>query len=1695
MSGRGRGQLYRGRNNGGRGRNPSTPRSSPRSDTIKSTSYKPAKKTLADSIYYLGSAKQAADYETTTEFLINHIQKTYNFGNDIGTALEELTVFDINSVKPTRYISQEDDLEIRESENETFNIEYKAEFDVFLKRKQHYETNTTKAYAFLWEQCAKGMQSKIESHSNFKKLIKGNPIELLKVIKQHCLNYHENRYEMSIILDALKSFINLKQKDGELLQDYTKRFKTSRDVLRSHLGGPIMLTKTVTNMKDYNKMDEDTIETCYEKTFNQFLAYTYLENSDKTKYGSLLTGLQTQQSLKNNQYPQSVTEANNVLSNHKFDTPTIKPKLNKTSNYSDNDKESKNNNKEEMPEMSFAMMEGKCYCCGKGGHKSPTCRLKDKIPKDEWAINKAKTKEQSHVNTESSAKSPEKSTAEKSGEGGWCGTHVQFYQATEMKNWILLDNGSTVNLFCNPDLVENITKSSEMLELSTNGGELFTNLKATVPGFGEVWYDPDAITNIFSFSELEKKYKITYDTTKEKAFIVHLPNKNVKFIKSSNGLYYYKPKYSTSTKNNMSLLNHSVESVEENKKQFTNRQFQQAKLTRQIYHALGTPSINDFKSIILSNQIKNLPITIEDVNIAENIFGTDIGALKGKTTRQKPAPVVSDYIEIPQELINNHNNVTLCMDGIKINGIYFISTISRNIMYRTTECVPDKTMQSYRSVLDNVFRVYNTAGFKITTILCDNEFQPLMNELQDVYNITVNYANPQEHVPEAERNNRVIKERFRSAFHRLPFSKIPKIMVKVLAMECAKKLNFFPPKGGISPYYSPRMILHQKALDYNKHCSIPFGSYVQAHNEPNIKNTQHPRTLDCIYLRYTDNSQGGHHLLDLRTGSTIKRRSVTTIPITKNVIDLVHDMANKDNIKDGLKIETKSGKILYDSAWIAGVDYIENNFDDEKSVDNENEIIDIDEMNPNEILENEIKNNEDQQNDFEEVTVYSNPSENESIEEEIEDQFENENLNENESFEEITVVEGSDIEEYDKELYDFEVTKTQQITKSGREIKAPDRYGFYQENGTWLSKCQNSSKKFGNRLSKCEKSKIANIVQPTGTVPVTAQYDNLLAPDKKSYIKNNDSIRASAPDHLLTQGFRASSYSSENAPMIAKIMHHYNNMVKTKECKKYYAFLETFSLKKGLQKFGKKGYDAAFGEIEQLHNRAVFQPIYVNKLTQQEKKRAMESLIFLVEKRDGRVKARACANGSTQRDYINKDDAASPTAAIESILLTAAIDAKEKRDVMTADIPNAFVQTDMVNDSNEKIIMKIRGQLVDMLVALDPELYTPYISSESSEKIIYVELLKALYGTLQAALLFYKKLKKDLEGIGFKINPYDPCVANRTIKNKQHTVTWHVDDLKSSHVDSTVNDEFFKWLEKMYGDSKLAPVKATRGKIHDYLAIKLDYSTANKLKVDMTDYVKGMVTEFPEELSKSNYPWNQNLFQIDNKCKLLNKEKSEIFHTFVAKGLFVCKRARPDIQPAIAFLSTRVKAPDEQDWCKLVKMMNYLNNSKEDVLTLECDELCNITWHLDASFAVHNDKRSHTGATMSLGGGAIISISTKQKINTRSSTEAELVSIDDVIAKVLWTKLFLEAQGYNIEKNVLMRDNISSMKLETNGKMSSGKRTRHFDIKYFYITDLLERKELTIQYCPTDKMIADYMTKPLTGSKFHTFRKKVMNPE
>ena len=174
-------------------------------------------------------------------------------------------------------------------------------------------------------------------------------------------------------------------------------------------------------------------------------------------------------------------------------------------------------------------------------------------------------------------------------------------------------------------------------------------------------------------------------------------------------------------------------------------------------------------------------------------------------------------------------------------------------------------------------------------------------------------------------------------------------------------------------------------------------------------------------------------------------------------------------------------------------------------------------------------------------------------------------------------------------------------------------------------------------------------------------------------------------------------------------------------------------------------------------------------------------------------------------------------------------------------------------------------------------------------------------------------------------------------------------------------------------------------------------------------------------------------------------------------------------------------------------MMKWLKQTSKDVLTLSADGTWRLKWHVDASFAVHCDLKSHTGSTFSMGKGAITSISRKQGMNTQSSTESEVVAADEVVGSMIWTKLFLEAQGYPVKENILYQDNRSAMLLEGNGRKSAGKRSRHLNIRLFFVTDQQEKGNIKIEYCPTDEMTADYMTKPVHGQKFNKFRQEIMN--
>jgi hypothetical protein len=410
--------------------------------------------------------------------------------------------------------------------------------------------------------------------------------------------------------------------------------------------------------------------------------------------------------------------------------------------------------------------------------------------------------------------------------------------------------------------------------------------------------------------------------------------------------------------------------------------------------------------------------------------------------------------------------------------------------------------------------------------------------------------------------------------------------------------------------------------------------------------------------------------------------------------------------------------------------------------------------------------------------------------------------------------------------------------------------------------------------------------------------------------------------------------------------------------------------------------------------------------------------------------------------------------------------------------------------------------MVSMICDIDSKYSNNIVYGRNGKKFIYAKLTKAVYGTLLGAILFYEKLSKQLEDWGYEPNCYDRCTFNKMIDGNQVTIQFHVDDIKISHVKQSVIDSVLDDLNRTFGTTK-KPLAATTGMIHDYLGITIDYSEIDKVKFTMYDYLEDIINEMPDDMNgTSPTPATDRLFDVEEESPALNEKESDFFHRTTARLLFAAKRARPDLQVAVAYLCTRVKNPNQSDYRKLSRVIKYLRMTIFIPLVLGWDGTGQLTWSVDASFTVHKDMRSHTGAVLSLGQGALMSMSLKQKINTKSSTEAELVGVNDAMNFVEWVQLFVEQQNKSMNRKsiltkigcdtVIQQDNTSTIQLENNGKASSTKRTRHINIRYFYVTSKIKAGSIRVIYHLTKQMVLDYLTKPLQGSLFRTHRNSIM---
>jgi len=521
------------------------------------------------------------------------------------------------------------------------------------------------------------------------------------------------------------------------------------------------------------------------------------------------------------------------------------------------------------------------------------------------------------------------------------------------------------------------------------------------------------------------------------------------------------------------------------------------------------------------------------------------------------------------------------------------------------------------------------------------------------------------------------------------------------------------------------------------------------------------------------------------------------------------------------------------------------------------------------------------------------------------------------------------------------------------------------------------------------------------------------------------------------------------------------------------------SAKAGFRKFGDVARNALKKEFKQLVDKPTFTPIDPNTLSKEERKEALECINIIAQKRCGLVKGRTCADGRKQQGKYDKSETASPTVSSDALMLTVVVDAKEGRCVGTADVTGAYLNAMM----DELVIMALRGEFALLMCEVEPS-YRQFLTYENGVPTLYLRLDRALYGCVKSALLWYNLFAETLVELGFKINPYDACVANAIINNKQCTIAWYVDDMKISHMEQAVVDDIIEKIEDKFGK-----MKVTRGKVHNFLGMEIDYSTTGIAKIGMSGYLQEAIDDFILDVDRTvATPASRTLFEINKESPQLTKERKDIFHSVTAKLLYVSLRGRPDLLLAICFLATRVTAPTIEDQDKLKRVLRYIKGTMDETMSIGADDLEHLTTWVDASFAVHDNMRSHTGGVISFGTGGLMAKSSKQKLNTKSSTEAELVGASDYLPNTIWAMNFMEAQGYPIKFSHFEQDNESAIRLEKNGRMSAGQKSRHINIRHFWIKDRLKSEKINIRHCPTEQMLSDFLTKPLQGNLFRRFR-------
>ena len=1222
---------------------------------------------------------------------------------------------------------------------------------------------------------------------------------------------------------------------------------------------------------------------------------------------------------------------------------------------------------------------------------------------------------------------------------------LELEESRRLKNYnsVNIDDHANIHLFANKSLLTNLRKLKDPIRVVGMGGmSKFIEYIGEHPLLGDVLYDPNNGYNIMSMDLLEELGYIDRKSEDRKTlYLYHKENKSVIAFKKDPFDRFWKcpvEEFDRELIRSFPIVAqlHREYFAYPMSAYYTVEQQRRAQEAIQLHQALDHPSDRSLTALLQSNSMINVPITAQDLANARAIYGPCPHCLEGK-----PKPHVGSHKTFDPGGAPTKPGQLLHADIVWINGKPRMFVVDNVTGYCDLLMMKSKSQGECCDAFESVIHKYKSNLKVVRMISCDSERSLIACEtFLNGLGVKLALRIPYEHEKIAERHIRILRERMETKLKELPY-RLPADLYDALASECVRTMNLVP--NGKSMPHTPQELVTEEKFNYLTDFVVPFGMPVLCDTHTGKKQyngTSSPQEIGFC-LGPAANVKGGCWVYFKGRQEALVRRGLQPCPMTQDLIDFMNHW-HDSKPEEGVMLK-----------FTETFEYSEDGLD--KRVPDE-----FDRFQKENAEKTTVDPAVAPKLDGPRVPApFSTPSK--SGRSEVSNSLQSD----------------TNPLQSDTNWLQSDTNQVQSDTNSlhtDTPIADPIRFGA------------NVATPVANPIPTPVKPANRQVVQPS-PAPEADRWASVKARDRKPNSKYVASIsRVYSIAAYLTDRYKhiGDSYSINADP---GVFAGAGNMSATEALKSDHAEEAKEAISKEFRQLIK------IKAWKYLRNVSQASPSVHKKIT--------PCSMFVKKKKDGDSnfliwKARLVGGGHrTDPTAYEPFETHSPTVPLEVAMMQLGVASYEKANVETFDIPCAYLNATLAPDRQQ--LMRFPKHLAAILAEIDPDAKR-HLQPDGT---ILVQVLRALYGFPESAKLWNEYMTAALKNAGYTQSKSEACLfrkvirANGSEKKEWSTITLYVDDCLHVYNSERMKRDLYARLRDANLPTPTVQVLNLANSI-SYLGMVITMKGPGWLFVAQPGYTKEILEEFKPKRSYPT-PCDPNIFKRPEAELQGEPVDMTQYLSKLMKLMFLGTRTRPDLLPTLSALSTKARGPNVYDMARLDRVIGYLSDTVDLGINIRVKEM-KLYGYCDASWACHQDLKGHTGiiATMGYNGFPIYCKSQKQKVVTRSSTEAELVALFTGVDYMLYLRRLFGFMGYNSEEPItILQDNTSTITMAYMGKTGSGSNYKYMDLKYFWIKDYLDNRIFELKYLQTDAMLADFMASPRVGSVFRLMRNTLLGYE